>query len=87
MQWIFEEVAPEDIAKGIYISIVNRIKKIPMDKTLPVFLIGGVAQYHPYIRTVMEDNFERNVIIPENPQFINAFGAALFARGAMESEQ
>ena len=79
MQWIFEEVPVEDIAKGIYISVVNRLKKIPMDKTLPFFLIGGVAEFHPYIKNVMEEIFSVKVTIPEKPQFVNAFGAALFA--------
>ena len=80
MQWIFEETNQEDIAKGIYISIVNRIKKIPMDISLPLFLIGGVAEYHPYIKNVIEENFGKEVTVPELPQFINAFGAAIFAK-------
>lgn len=80
MQWIFDNVPEEDIAKGIYISVVNRIKKIPMDKTLPIILIGGVAMYHPYIKIIMEDYLMQKVTVPENPQYINAFGASLFAR-------
>jgi (R)-2-hydroxyacyl-CoA dehydratese activating ATPase len=79
MQWIFAQVPIEDIAKGIYISIVNRIKKIPMDKTLPIYLIGGAAEFHPYLKTVMQDIFKINVTVPDNPQFINAHGAAIFA--------
>ena len=80
MQWILDKVPVEDIAKGIYISVVNRIKKIPMDKTLPIILIGGVAKYHPYIKTIMEEILFQKVIVPENPQYINAFGAAIFAK-------
>ncbi|MCL5990994.1 MAG: acyl-CoA dehydratase activase [Bacteroidetes bacterium] len=80
MQWIFDNVPAEDIAKGIYISVVNRIKKIPMDKTLPIILIGGVAKYHPYIKTIMEEYLMQKVTVPENPQYINAFGASLFAK-------
>ena len=80
MQWIFEETNQEDIARGIYISIVNRIKKIPIDTTLPLFLIGGVAEYHPYIKNVIKENFGKDITVPEFPQFINAFGAALFAK-------
>jgi predicted CoA-substrate-specific enzyme activase len=80
MQWIFDNVPAEDIAKGIYISVVNRIKKIPMDKKLPIILIGGVAKYHPYIKIIMEEYLMQKVTVPENPQYINAFGASLFAR-------
>ena len=80
MEWIFEQTHQEDIAKGIYISIVNRIKKIPVDLSLPLLLIGGVAEYHPYIKNVIEDSFGKEVIIPEFPQYINAFGAAIFAK-------
>lgn len=80
MQWIFDNIPIEDIAKGIYISVINRIKKIPMDNTLPLILIGGVAQFHPYFKTIMEEYFNKEVVVPENPQFINAFGASLFAK-------
>ncbi|MBI5323831.1 MAG: hypothetical protein HZB41_00870 [Ignavibacteriae bacterium] len=80
MQWIFDNVSAEDIAKGIYISVVNRIKKIPMDKTLPIILIGGVAKYHPYIKIIMEEYLMQKVTVPDHPQYINAFGASLFAK-------
>ncbi|MBM2813462.1 MAG: BcrAD BadFG protein [Ignavibacteria bacterium] len=79
MQWIFDDVSIEDISKGIYVSIVNRIKKIPMDKSLPVILIGGVAHYHPYLRELMEESMGMEVFLPEKPQYINSYGAAIFA--------
>jgi len=80
MKWIFDEVPMEDLAKGIYISIVNRIFRIRMDRTLPLYLIGGVAEYHPFIRNVMEEKFQTKVTIPEYPQYLNALGAALLAK-------
>lgn len=79
MKWIFDETSVEDLAKGIYISIVNRIQKIPADNSLPVFLIGGVAQYHPFLKNIFEEKFNIKVTIPPNPQLINAFGAACIA--------
>ena len=79
MQWILDETAPEDIAKGIYISVVNRIKKIPIDKSLPIILIGGVAEYHSHLKTILSESLNKEVIVPDNPQFINAYGAAIFA--------
>jgi predicted CoA-substrate-specific enzyme activase len=80
MKWLFDDVPVEDVAKGIYISIVNRISKIRMDKNLPIYLIGGVSEYHPYLRNVMEEKFNSKVTVPENPQIIIAFGAAILAK-------
>ncbi len=80
MKWIFDETSIEDLAKGIYISIANRIQKIPANSSLPVFLIGGVAFYHPYLKNIIEDRFNVKVTIPKNPQLINAFGAACIAQ-------
>lgn len=80
MKWLFDDVPIEDVAKGIYISIVNRVAKIRMDKELPIYLIGGVSQFHPYLRNVMEEKFNSKVIVPENPQIISAFGAALLSK-------
>ncbi len=84
MKWLFDDVPIEDVAKGIYISIVNRISKIRMDKELPIYLIGGVSQYHPYLKNVMEEKFNSKVIVPENPQLISAFGAAILAKKRSE---
>ena len=80
MKWIFDETSIEDLAKGIYISIANRIQKMPANDSLPVFLIGGVAQYHPFLKNIFEEKFSIEVTIPEEPQLINAFGAACIAR-------
>ncbi len=80
MKWLLEDVPVEDIAKGIYISIVNRIAKIRMDKDLPIYLIGGVAAYHPFLKNVMEEKFNAKVVVPDKPQFITAFGAAALAK-------
>jgi len=80
MQWLFEDAPVEDVAKGIYISIVNRISKIRMDRSLPIYLIGGVAEFHPYLKNVMEEKFNCKIIIPDKPQLISAFGAAILAK-------
>src|SRR3989304_9021022 len=81
MKWLFNDVPVEDVAKGIYISIVNRISKISMDKSLRIFLIGGVAGFHPYLKNLMEEKFSSQVVIPDSPQFISALGAAILAKG------
>jgi 2-dehydropantoate 2-reductase len=80
MSWMFEGMPVEDIAKGIYISIVNRIVKLRIDPLAPVYLIGGVIAYHPYLKTLLQDRYKKEVYIVENPQFIVSYGAALYAK-------
>ena len=80
MKWIFDKMPEKDLARGIYISIVNRIAKLRMDKSVPIFLIGGVAEFHPFLRNIMEEMFQKEIIVPEDPQMINAFGAAIEAK-------
>jgi len=79
MKWIFDEVPVEDLARGIYTSVVTRITTIRMDKTLPIYLIGGVAAHHRYLKIVMAEKLQVDVIVPDNPQMITAFGAAIMA--------
>ncbi len=80
MKWIFDEIPIEDIARGIYISVAGRIKKIPTDDNLPIFLIGGVVKYHHYMKIILEEKLQTKIIVPQNPQIINAFGAAYIAK-------
>jgi len=80
MKWMLDDMPMEDIAKGIYISIINRISKIKVNPSLPIYLIGGVIAYHPYLREIISEQFDQEVIIVENPQFIVSFGAALMAK-------
>lgn len=88
MKWIFDEMPVEDMARGIYLSIVNRISKLRIDKDLPVYLIGGVIAYHPYLRNVLEEKLERPVTVPDDPQMINSYGAALLAqKSSRKNEQ
>jgi len=80
MKWIFDEMPAEDMARGIYLSIVNRISKLRIHQDLPVYLIGGVIAYHPYLKNVLEEKIGRAVIVPDHPQMVNSLGAALLAK-------
>lgn len=86
MTWLFEGLPVEDIAKGIYISILNRIAKLRIDPMAPVFLIGGVIAYHPYLKTLLQERFKREVQIVDKPQYIVSFGASLFAKKTWTKE-
>lgn len=80
MSWIFDEMKPEDIAKGIYLSIASKIFKIKMEQDLPNLFIGGVISHHPYFKNIIAEKFGQEVIVPEFPQFVVSYGAALFAK-------
>lgn len=80
MSWIFNDVPIEDVAKGIYISIANRISKMRLDINLPIYLVGGVVAYHPFLKNVLDEKFNKKTVIVDKPQFSGSFGAALIAK-------
>jgi 2-dehydropantoate 2-reductase len=84
MSWLFEGFAVEDIAKGIYLSILNRIVKLRIDPLAPIYLIGGVIAYHPYLRNLLQEKFNKQVQIIDRPHYTVSFGAALYAKEALE---
>lgn len=70
---------PEIIA-GVHGSMAERIvgtaKRVGIEPA--VALCGGVALNAGFVK-VMEEELEQNVIIPQDPQFVAALGAALIA--------
>ena len=84
MSWLFEGLPVEDIAKGIYLSIINRVIKLRIDPVSPVILIGGVIAWHPYLKDLLQEKLQRDVQIIDKPQFAVSFGAALFAKEAFQ---
>jgi len=85
MKWTFEQTPIEDIARGIYLSLANRVLKLRLDPDIPIVLAGGVIAYHPYLRTLLEERFGRVVEIVPEPQFCVSYGAALFAQRHAEN--
>jgi (R)-2-hydroxyacyl-CoA dehydratese activating ATPase len=70
----------EDVALGVHISIAqringlcNRIGVIP-----EVAMTGGVALNRNVVRAI-EKEIHQRIALPENPQIMGAFGAALYA--------
>ena len=78
--WKFSGVAPETIARGIYLSVVDRVAKLPMAKGLPVFMCGGVIAHHPVLAHMLASRMGAQIQVVEHPQFAVALGAAVFAR-------
>ncbi len=86
MSWLFEGMPVEDIAKGIYLSILNRVVKLRIDPLAPVYFIGGVIAHHPYLKNLVQEKFKKEVQIVDKPQFTVSYGAALFAKENFEKE-
>lgn len=68
----------EDIVKGAFRSVVKRIVEMDtVDGTL--VLTGGVVAHNPLLGNLAEEAFRTPALVPPEPQFVGAFGAALFA--------
>ncbi len=80
MGWLFDGVSIEDIARGVYISLANKVSRLRVDLTVPSYMIGGVIEHHPYLRTLLEEKFLQQVHILDKPQHVVSYGAALIAK-------
>ncbi len=67
-----------DIVKGLFFSVIKRV--LEMDSlTDRVVMTGGVVAHNPYLVRMVKEMTEREVLVPEFPQFTGAVGGALFA--------
>jgi (R)-2-hydroxyacyl-CoA dehydratese activating ATPase len=74
-------VKVEDIIKGAFRSVVKRL--LEMDTIdAQLVLTGGVVAHNRILSKLVEESFGRPVLVPPEPQFMGAFGAALFAAEA-----
>ena len=77
---IHSKIEKADIAHAVHDAIASRVasmvRRIPVEND--VALIGGVAN-NAAIVDVMKKHLEVDVVIPEDPQFVSALGAALSA--------
>ena len=72
-------VKAEDLAKGVFESVVARVlEMIPLADT--ILLCGGVVAWFPIVAEIFREHVSGEVIVPPYPQLTGAFGAALFAR-------
>ena len=76
----------EDIVRGAFRSVVKRILEMDtVDGAL--VMTGGVVAHNPYLATLVEESFGQPVLVPPDPQYVGALGAALFAlKGAQAGE-
>lgn len=77
---IHAEESIEDIAYGVHMGISNRIASMirRVGLTDHLTMIGGPA-YNKGLVACMSKVFEREIKVPENNQFISAYGAAIYA--------
>lgn len=79
MNWIFDGMSLEDISRGIYISIANKVAKMRLDAGIPTFMIGGVVEHHPYLKDLLNEKFNKDIQIIEHPQYVVSYGAAIIS--------
>lgn len=79
MNWIFDGMSVEDISRGIYNSIANKVAKMRLDPGIPTFMIGGVIAHHPYLKNLLNEKFKKDIQIVDSPQHVVSFGAAILA--------
>jgi len=82
---IHSKVAKEDISKAIHDAMAGRIASMALRLGIEkdVVLIGGVA-LNPGFLPPLEKELNTKIIVPENPDYVGAFGAALIAAGGGE---
>lgn len=72
--------ARENIAFAIHASIAERatglLKRVGLVE--PLLFAGGVAK-NPCLVKLLQEKVKKEVIIPEEPQIVGAFGAAIYA--------
>ncbi len=80
-------VAVEPILKGLHRGLISRIVAMirSVGLTPPLMLSGGVVK-NPAVRKMLEEATGQKVILPEYPQFMGAYGAALIALESTKSE-
>jgi predicted CoA-substrate-specific enzyme activase len=79
LDYLRRKVPLADLIRGMYHSIVSRIKEMaPLAP--PVVISGGVIAHHPILEEIFNEELKLEVEMLPAPQFLAAQGAAIFAR-------
>ena len=68
----------EDIVKGAFRAVIKRIMEMGTVQGALV-MTGGVVAHNPLLPRLAEEAFHTPALVPPDPQFMGAFGAALWA--------
>lgn len=79
---IHQKTEKQDIARAVHDAMASRITSMARRVGVEpeVALIGGVANNPGFVDSLQRD-LELELLIPEDPEFISALGAALLAAG------
>lgn len=77
----------ENIVRGAFQSVVNRIVEMDRFTEGDVILTGGVVQYNAYLGEALGETLGREILVPPDPQFTGALGAALIAQEGADSKK
>ena len=80
MQWILDGMSIEDISRGIYLSIANKVAKMKLVPDVPTVMIGGVIANHPFLQTLLTEKFKTPILLVDEPQHAVSLGAAIIAQ-------
>jgi predicted CoA-substrate-specific enzyme activase len=76
LKLIQDGVRAEDIAKGLYLSVATRVSEMaPLEGK--IILTGGVIAHNPILKDIFKQEFGVDCLVPPDPQYIGALGAAM----------
>jgi len=75
-------VSPEELVRGVFESVVDRVMEMVPLADL-VMLCGGVVAHNPVVVDIFKARVSGEVIVPPYPQLTGAYGAALIARESL----
>ena len=75
---IREGVKIENLVKGIFGAVIKRAMEMdPLEGN--IVMTGGVVAHNPFLVEMFSRKLNREIFVPELPQYTGAFGAALYA--------
>lgn len=83
---IKKNIPLSDLVRGLYASIVERVREIAV-LDLPVFLSGGVIAHHSVLADIFKAVLGKEVNVLPDPQFLAAMGIALYAKEKSQKER
>jgi predicted CoA-substrate-specific enzyme activase len=73
------------LIRGMYASMATRSREL-MALTDPLYLSGGVIEHHPVLADVFKQVLGIQAQVVPNPQYLAAYGAALYAKDFLNAE-
>ena len=74
---LVEGYSKEDVIKGIHLAFAKKIAQMIPDDGQTIALIGGTAK-NPGVVDAFSEVLEKEIIVPEDPQIVNAVGAVQY---------